>query len=93
MHRYTSDIITVCFKRMNAFQRIIIKHSNLHVIGTSDNPVLAWHKFGSPYRQIAYFECFHQGLRLVIPDIDIALIQGAQHPWLGWMKIHTLYSV
>lgn len=74
MYRYTPDIITVCLECLNTFQSVVIKHSDLHVIRASDHPILARHKFSRSYWQIAYFKCFHQGLCLMIPNINIALI-------------------
>lgn len=32
-------------------------------------------------------------LRFVVPHADAAVVETGQHPWLGWMKVHTLYSV
>lgn len=59
MHGYTSDIIAVRLERMNALQSVVIKHSDLHVIGTGDNPVLARDELRRSYRQIAHLERLH----------------------------------
>lgn len=86
-------IIAVCFERVHSLQCIIIKNPHLHIIGPSHHPILSGHKLGSSDWQIAYLERLHQTLGLVIPDVDVTLVQRAQHPWLCWMEIDTLNSV
>ena len=43
--RSMPDVITVSLEIFDFFHRIVIVHSNLHVIRSSDNPLLARHKF------------------------------------------------
>lgn len=93
MHSYTSDIIAVSLERMNPLQGVVIEHPDLHVVGAGDDPVLARHELRRSHRQIAHLECLHQGLRLVVPDVDVALIQRAEHPWLRRVEVHALHSV
>lgn len=56
MNYNTSDIVTVCLKGMNALQSVVIEYSDLHVIRSSDHPILPWNKFGRSYRQVADLE-------------------------------------
>ncbi len=32
-------------------------------------------------------------LCFVVPHTDTAIVQTGQHPWLRWVKVHTLHSV
>ena len=43
--------------------------------------------------QIRYFKSLHQGLRLIVPHMYIAIVQTCQHPWLSGMHIHTFNTV
>lgn len=93
MQRDTPNVITVRLVSVYSFQSIIIKDSDLHVIWSSNNPVLPWHKLGCSHWQVAHFEGLDQCLTFVIPDIDVALIQWAKHPWFRRVEIDTFYSV
>lgn len=93
MYRDASYVVAVSFKSMDAFESIIIEYSDLHVVRTSDDPIFASNKFGCPYGNITDFESFDESLTFVIPDVDMALIEGTEHPWLRGMEIDAFDSV
>ena len=44
-------------------------------------------------RKVGYFERFGQCLVLVIPNMNVAIVEAGQHPWLLRVQIETLDSV
>ena len=44
-------------------------------------------------RKVSDFKRFGQCLVLVIPDVNIAIVEAGQHPWLLRVQIETLDSV
>ena len=44
-------------------------------------------------RKVGYFKRFGQCLVLVIPNVNVAIVEAGQHPWLLRVQIETLDSV
>ena len=70
-----------------------LKKFYLHVIGPCHDPILPGHKHGGPDRQIAHLKRFHQLLRFIVPNVDVAVVQRHQHPLLGRVQVAWLDPV
>ena len=53
-----SDVVSVGVELMNALQRVVVKHADLHVVGARQHPMLAGDKLGRANRKIAHLERF-----------------------------------
>lgn len=93
MHNNPPHIIRMCLERVHPLQGVIIEDSNLHVIGTGHDPVLPGNEFCTSDRQIAHLERLHELLVLMVPNVYVAAVEGAEHPRLGRMKIHTFDTI
>jgi hypothetical protein len=47
--------------------------------------------FYSAFRELV--KCAYKCLGLVIPDVDVAVVKGGEHPWLGGMKVTGLDAI
>ena len=65
----------------------------LHVIRPGHNPVLPRHEDGGPHRQLAHLEALDELLGLVVPDVNIAIVEGDQHPLLGGVEVAGLHPI
>lgn len=93
MHDNASHIIRMCLKRMHSIQSVVVEDTDLHVVGSGDDPVLSRYELGSPHRKVAYFKRFNQLLVFVVPHVDIAIVQRAEHPRFGWVEVHAFHPV
>lgn len=50
-------------------------------------------KVNNPTWQISDFKSLDECLRLIVPDMNITIVQTCQHPWLSGMYINTLNTV
>jgi len=65
----------------------------LKVITPRDNPVFPRNKPTSAHRNISNIERPKQQLRLIVVNVDLAVVQGTQNPGLDRMKIDGLDTV
>ena len=56
MDRDGSDVVSVGVKLMNALQRVVVKHADLHVVGARQHPMLAGDELGRANRKIAHLK-------------------------------------
>ena len=67
--------------------------ADLHIIGSSDDPVLPGDEHGGPDGQVADLERLDELLGVEVPDVDVAIVKGNQHPLLGRVQVAGLDPV
>ena len=40
-----------------------------------------------------HLEGLDEGLVLVVPDVDVAVVEGGEHPWLGRVEVAAFHAV
>lgn len=82
MHCNAPDVIRVSFVRMNLFHGVVVEDTDLHVVGTSDEPVLPGNEPSTSHRNIANLKILNQLLVFVVHDVYVAIVQSTQNPGL-----------
>lgn len=85
-----SNVIGVRLKLLDLFHGIVVEDTQAHVIGGCQEPLLAGQKLGAADGEIAELEGLDANARLIIPDHDIARIQGSEDPWFRGVNVHGL---
>ena len=67
--------------------------ADLHIVGSSYNPVLPGNKYSSSHWEITNFKRFDKLLGLIVPYMHIPVVQGDQHPLLSGVEVTGLYTV
>ena len=75
------------------FLGVEVEHAQVHIVRADDDPVFAGNEFSGTGRQGRNVECLDEGLCLVVPHVDLAAVQGDEHPRLIRMEVDALHSV
>ena len=59
MNREASNVIRVGFEHVDSLERVIVEHSDLHVVWARDDPIFSRHKFARAHGRLADLERFH----------------------------------
>ena len=87
------DIRTATVKEIYLLSRIIIIHSNIHVITAENNPLFSGNEFAATHRLVSRLEVVSNFLLLKIKYNRFSGEKTEKNPWLGWMIIDTLYAI
>jgi len=90
MNSNAANIITVRLVRNHLFQRVVIKHAQMHIIGASNDPALSGNEFRSTNGQVGDFKRLDECLVLVVPNVNVAIVQTSEQPWFCRMEIDGL---
>jgi len=93
MNHYATYVVTVRFKHVQSLQSVVIEDPDGHVVRAGDNPVLPGYETSGSHGKIAHFEALDQSLALVVPNVDVAIVQGGQHPRFAGVEVTTLDPV
>lgn len=77
-------------KLFDLLHGIVVEDTQAHVIGGSQEPLLAGQELGAADGELAELKGLDANARLVIPDHDIARIQGSEDPWFRGMNVYGL---
>jgi len=93
MNNDGANIIGVSFELVNSLEGVVVENSDLHVIGTRYNPALPGDELGCTDRKITDLKGFDKELALVVPYVNIPVVERNKHPWFRRMEICRLDSV
>lgn len=74
MHGNAAQVIRMSLVGMNLLQCVVVENTNLHIIGSSNDPIFACHKACRTYWDIANLEIFDQLLVFVVHDVYVAIV-------------------
>lgn len=74
MHGNAPDVIRVCFVRVNLFHGVVVEDTDLHVVGTSDEPVLPGNESSTSHRYITNLKILNQLLVFMVHDVYVAIV-------------------
>jgi len=63
MYCQTPDVIRVGFDRRHFLASVVVEHSEVEIVGSTHEPVLASDEFDTSYGYFSYFESLDHGLR------------------------------
>lgn len=93
MYCQTSNVVRMCLKAGDLFVCVVVEDAKLEVVGASHKPVLARDKSNTSYGDFADFKCLHKCTRFVVVDVDRAVVETGEQPWLGGMKVDTFHAI
>ena len=62
-------------EHVDALQSVVVVDAEGHVVGARHDPVLAGNELGGSDGKIADLEGLDQGLVLIIPDVDVSIVE------------------
>lgn len=86
-------VVRMSLKGVRLVQRVVVVDTDLHVIGPGDEPILASHKASGSHRYIADLKVLDQLLVLVVHDVYVAIVQGAEHPRLRGVNVYAFHAI
>lgn len=93
MHSETPNVVRVRLKSGNLFVRVIVEDAYLEVVGASHEPVLARNEANTSYGDFRDFKGFHQCPSFMIVNVDGAVVETCEQPWLGRVEVDTLDAI
>mmetsp|Transcript_10932 Transcript_10932/g.24839 ORF Transcript_10932/g.24839 Transcript_10932/m.24839 type:complete len:201 (-) Transcript_10932:33-635(-) len=93
MYCYTSNIVCVRFKLVDLLKRVVVEHSNLHVIRSSDDPLLPRGKFCATYWKVTHLHLPQQCLGVVVPDEEVPRIERREYPGLLLVEVDGFHTI
>jgi len=93
MNNDGANIVGVSFELVNSLESVVVENSDLHVVGTRYNPALPGDELGCTDWKVTDFEGFDEKLALVVPDMNVSVVEGNEHPWFCRMEICRLDSI
>ena len=88
-----SNVIRMSFELVNSLKSVVVENPDLHVIGTRHDPALPRDELGCTDRKITDLKRFDKKLALVVPNVDVSVVEGNEHPWFRRMEICRLDSI
>ena len=93
MNGDAADVVGMRLEHVDAFERVVVEDADGHVVGAGDDPVFARHELGRSHGDVADFEGLDERLTLVVPDVDVAVVEAREHPRLGRVKVAAFHAV
>lgn len=93
MHRQATNIIRVRLERRDLLMGIVVEYAKLEVVRARNEPVLASNELHTANRNLRDLECLNNGARFVVVDVDGAVVQPGEQPWLRWVKVDAFDAV
>ena len=93
MYRKAAYVVWMGFKGNNFLVSIVIEDSELEIIGTRNEPVLAGDEAYTSYRYLRDLERLDESSSLVVVDVDSSIVETCEQPWLRWVEVDTLDTV
>eukprot|EP00962_Isochrysis_galbana_P039359 scaffold14086_cov131-Isochrysis_galbana.AAC.3 len=85
------DVIGMGLEDLDLLERVVVVHADLHVVRPCDDPLLARHKLCRPNWLVGRnLKRLDERLRRVVPEEDVAVVHGREHPRLRRVQVHRL---
>ena len=78
MYHDRADVIGMRLERCDLLACVVVVDSQLEVIATANNPVLARNEAACSYGNIGEFEGLNDRLGFVGPDVNVATVEGGE---------------
>lgn len=80
MDFHVADVVPVTFKVFNLLHGVIIIDTDAHIVTGGDEPLFTRDEFGTTDGELGHLECFDVGSGFVVPDGDVAGVEGREGP-------------
>lgn len=90
VHDNGSYVVGMRFEGRDLLGGVVVVYSELEVITSAHNPVLAGHEATSANGDIGELEGLDDALCFIGPDVDVAAVEGGEDPWLRGVEIDAL---
>lgn len=81
------------FKSGDFFMGVVIEYPKLEIIRASDEPILACDEFYTTNWDFCNFESFDYGSRVVVVDVDGAIVESCEKPGFCGMEIDAFNAI
>lgn len=75
MHGHTSDVVDVSLKRLQLLHRVVIVHTDKHIVTTADNPLLTGNEQTATDGLIGDFKRLDNRFCSIVVDVHISVVQ------------------
>ena len=89
----TSNVVRMSLEGSDLFVGVVVEYSELEVVRASDEPVLPCDELDTAHWDLCDLKRLDNGAGLVVVDIDGAVVEPSEQPWLGWVEIDALDTV
>ena len=93
MYRKATYVVWMGFEGNNFLVSIVIEDSELEIIGTRNEPVLAGDEADAADRYFCDLKGLDQRTGFVIIDVDRAVVKTGEDPRLGWVEVNALNAI
>ena len=93
MYRKATYVVWMGFKGDNFLVSIVIEDSELEIIGTRNEPVLAGDEAHAANGDLCDLESLDERAGVVVVDVDCAIIEAGEDPWLGRVEVDALDAI
>lgn len=90
MYGDAANVVYMGLENLDLLHGVVVVATDVHVIGTDDDPLLPWHEDTASHGLIRNFKRFYDAASLVVVDEDMAVVHRRENPWLGGMDVDAL---
>jgi hypothetical protein len=80
-------------ERSDLFVRVVVEHTELEVVAPSDEPVLPRDELDASCWNFRYFKGLDDGACFMVVDVDGAVVETGEEPWLGRVEVDAFDAV
>ena len=91
--RQASNIIRMGLESDDLLVRVVVEYAKLEVVGASDEPVLARDEAYTSDWYFSDLERLDESPCVVVVDVDRAVVETGEQPWLSGMKVDTFHAI
>lgn len=89
----SADVVQVTQQREQAPAQLVIPHFYFVVITSRNNERLAAMKIDTTYRPVVFLKLIEHSAHSVVPQLDMAIVQGCQNPRANGMKTEAFHAI
>jgi hypothetical protein len=87
MNLHITDVIPVSLKVLNLLHGVVIVNADAHIVAAGHEPLLPRDEFGASDGQFGHLKGFDVGSRFVVPNGDVAGVEGGEGPGFGGVNV------
>lgn len=72
---------------------VVVEDAQLKVIRSSNKPIFPSDKLDAPNWNFRHFKRFDDSTRVMIVDVDGAIVETCNQPWLSRMEVDALDAI